>query len=117
MSDPIYVLLYEHKHGTDVSLYRTLELAQDSATVIILDRVEEELWDREDAEKLKSMINFEDMLSFFHDQELNFRYPESIEIWPREVYGDEDRVHRDKKGDDPKTEGSSEADTGSAGSQ
>lgn len=88
MSNPeVFVLLYEHKHGTDVSVYRTHEGAVASAYGIACSRVEEDRWnegdDGECRAKFEAFDNLEAALDYFHEVEMESAYSEYLSIQGR----------------------------------
>lgn len=83
-SEEVFVLLYEHKHGSDVSVYRTRDGAVASAYGIACNRVEEDRWnegdDGEGRAKFEAFEDLEAAIDFFNTTELEWSYGESLEI-------------------------------------
>lgn len=80
----VFVVVYTHKHGCDVSVYETLQKAQDSVKDLISNRISES-WDQSDVVELEACKSFDDQLSHFTDVESGTSYGEVIEIEEREV--------------------------------
>jgi hypothetical protein len=79
--DMVYILTYEHKHGSDVSAHRTRDGAVANAYGIACARVEEDRWEDGDARaKFEAFDDLEEALGYFHEVELEWNYSESLEI-------------------------------------
>jgi hypothetical protein len=77
----VYILTYEHKHGSDVSAYRTRQGAIRAAYGLAYSRVEEDRWEDGDARaKFDAIDDFEEALAYFHEVELEWNYSEGLEI-------------------------------------
>jgi hypothetical protein len=77
----VCVLTYTHKHGVDVSAYRTREGAVAAAYGLACARVEEDRWeDNEARAKFEAFEDFEAALGYFHEVELEWNYSENLEI-------------------------------------
>jgi len=76
----VYILTYTHKHGGDVSAYRTREGAFNAAYGLACARVEE--WDQEGACRLhfESLEDPEAQVDYFHEIEREMSYGEFLEI-------------------------------------
>lgn len=80
----VYILLYEHKHGADVSAYSTHRRALEAAYEIAHQRVvEEDRWTKEDQEKFQAFECISEALDYFHKVELDWNYSENLEIHER----------------------------------
>jgi len=81
MSNPIkiYVVTYTHKHGVDVSSFRTEGGALRAACNLAQERAEE--WDDEKAlAEYEQESDEQEKLKIFHDVECETSYGEVIEI-------------------------------------
>lgn len=84
---PVFILLYTHKHGEDVSAYRTLEGATSAAFDLACQRADEGRWHDEEKARFDAAETPEEALSVFHEIELNYNYSECLEI-TESVLGD-----------------------------
>jgi hypothetical protein len=80
----VYVIIYTHKHGCDVSVHGTRDGAERSAEDLISNRASES-WDKEDLDRLDLAGSFDDRMDFFHAIEREVSYGEAIELEEREV--------------------------------
>lgn len=80
----VYVVHYTHKHGCDISVYGTLEKAQESARDLMSNRAAES-WDQYALNRVECCETFDQLMSLFHDIESNVSYGETIEIMHRVV--------------------------------
>jgi hypothetical protein len=79
--DMVYILTYEHKHGSDVSAYRTRQGAVSAAYGLAAGRVEEDRWEDDGARaKFEAFEDLEAALGYFHEVELEWNYSENLEI-------------------------------------
>lgn len=80
----VYILTYEHKHGSDVGAYRTREGAVAAAYGLAAARVEEDRWEAcdtsSDRAKFEAFDDLEAAVDFFNTAELEWNYSESLEI-------------------------------------
>jgi hypothetical protein len=87
----IIVLLYTHKHGTDCSVFTTMELATQGAATIIIDN----LSDLDDNDELCANLealykdkNYEQLCKLWDEyQGKKLWNSESIELCERELFG------------------------------
>lgn len=84
---PVFILLYTHKHGEDVSVYRTLEGATSAAFELACQRADEGRWHDEEKARFDAAETPEEALGIFHEIELNYNYSECLEI-TESVLGD-----------------------------
>jgi len=80
----VFVVLYKHKHGEDISVYGGLKSAQESARDLMANRMAQ-TWDRHDVEHMEALADFDDQLSHFIEVEAGISYGETIEILERRV--------------------------------
>jgi len=81
----VHICLYTHKHGVDVSVYKTTK-ALEAGVLNVMDlRVDE--WDPEDVVKFRKLRSFNNKLGLFRDVEQNVSYGETLELFERELEG------------------------------
>lgn len=77
---PVFILLYTHKHGEDVSAYRTREGALNAAFDLAWQRVDEDKWDEEDKARFNATETPEEAIDVFNQVEREWEYSEHLEI-------------------------------------
>lgn len=84
MTESVFVIHYNHKHGDDISVYSTLTKAEHSASALITDRANE-AWDAEDVAKLEAITDFDERLALFREVEKNVSYGENLYLFEADV--------------------------------
>lgn len=86
MTESVFVIHYNHKHGDDISVYSTLTKAEGSANALIVDRACSS-WATEDIEKLNAISedDFDGRLALFREVEKNVSYGESIFLFETDL--------------------------------
>lgn len=85
MSEPVqfvFTITYHHRHGTDVSVFRSEAGAQRIAAQLAFDRFQEDMWSDEDRARFKALDDGDDVgaLDLFQEIEDNLHDGETIEI-------------------------------------
>ncbi len=76
----VWVIVYTHKHGVDVSVFKTYKAAIKVAREWAAQSVEDGCWDSEDIAKFKSTKDNTVAVDFFNEVELGWSYGENIEV-------------------------------------
>jgi hypothetical protein len=84
VTEMVFTLVYTHKHGSDVGVYKTREGAEDAAYGLALERAEE--WDDEEDTARFKAEDRDGAFDIFQEVEGEMAYGEILEINETELY-------------------------------
>ena len=77
-------MMYSHKHGIDVGVYKTITSARAAAKELMTERAGA-FWPANETDKFNKLRSFDKKLARFREIESDFRDRELIDIKPHEV--------------------------------
>jgi len=81
----VFVVFYEHKHGSDINVCATVKGAWRVAHGFAAERVEESWDDAPEIANFKLITDHEEAVGYFNGVELDTAYSENLEVYERGV--------------------------------